>query len=115
MSSTHDDARRGAAARMVRYARRKAGLSQRGLSVRSGVPQETIARIERSRVSPRFDTVERLLDAAGYAITAGPRRGDGIDRSQIQDLLAMDPSTRARTMSRSNENLRRLLAAMKRS
>ena len=43
------------AGRMVRDARRRAGLTQRQLAAKAGIPQETIARIERGRADPARD------------------------------------------------------------
>jgi hypothetical protein len=84
------------AGRMVRHARRRAGLTQRGLAARSGIPQETIARIERGRTDPRVGTLDRLLAGCGFGLEHLPRLGIGIDRTQIQDLLGMSPSERLR-------------------
>ena len=83
-----------AAARILRYARRKAGLTQRQLAEAAGIPQETIARIESSATQPRFDTLARLLDACGYELEVGPRLGQGVDRSLIDWMLAMSPAER---------------------
>ena len=77
------------AGRMVRFARSRAGLTQRQLSAATGVPQETIARIERGRVDPRMGTLDRLLEGCGYGLEVEPRLGIGIDRTQIADRLAM--------------------------
>jgi transcriptional regulator with XRE-family HTH domain len=82
------------AGRMVRFARSRAGLTQRGLATKSGVPQETIARIERGRVDPRLRTLDRLLEACGYGLEVEPRLGIGIDRTQIDALLRLTPSER---------------------
>lgn len=82
------------AGRMVRYARRRAGLTQRALSAKAGIPQETIARIERGRVDPRVGTLDRLLEACEYGLEALPRLGIGIDRSQIHALLRLTPEHR---------------------
>jgi transcriptional regulator with XRE-family HTH domain len=56
------------AARYVNQARRAAGLSQRELSSRTGVPQSAIARIERGQQVPRADTLEKLLQACGFEL-----------------------------------------------
>lgn len=77
------------AGRMVRDARRRAQFTQRGLAAKSGIPQETIARIERGRVDPRITTLDRLLEACGYGLESMPRLGIGIDRTQIAERLAM--------------------------
>ena len=84
----------GMAARMLRHARRSAGLTQRALAARSGVSQETIARIEVGRADPRIATLDRLLEGCGYGLEHLPRLGIGIDRSQIQERLAMSPNDR---------------------
>jgi transcriptional regulator with XRE-family HTH domain len=83
-----------AAARILRYARRHAGLTQRELAARSGVPQETIARIETARTSPRFDTLALLLDATGSELEVVPRLGDGVDRTLIRHALELEPMAR---------------------
>lgn len=82
------------AGRMVRYTRRRAGLTQRALSARAGIPQETIARIERGRVDPRVGTLDRLLEACEFGLEAMPRLGIGIDRPQIRERLDLTPSAR---------------------
>jgi hypothetical protein len=84
------------AGRMVRHARRRAGLTQRQLGAKTGIPQETIARIERGHSDPRVGTVDRLLAGCGFGLEHAPRLGIGIDRTQIQDLLGMSPSERFR-------------------
>lgn len=84
------------AGRMVRYSRRRAGLTQRALSAKAGIPQETIARIERGRTDPRVGTLDRLLEACEYGLEALPRLGIGIDRSQFYSLLRATPGERLR-------------------
>jgi transcriptional regulator with XRE-family HTH domain len=68
--------------RILRYARHHAGLTQRGLEDKSGVPQETIARIEASRTSPRFDTIVHLLAVCGFELEVEPKKGIGVNGSQ---------------------------------
>ena len=82
-------------AELVCHARRTAGLSQRELAAISGVPQASVARIERGVVIPRADTLERLLRGCGLTLAAVPT-DDGIDRTLIRDRLAMTPSQRSR-------------------
>jgi len=82
------------AGRMVRYARRRAGLTQRALAAKAGIPQETIARIERGRVDPRLGTLDRLLEACQFGLEVMPRLGIGIDRTQIDALLRLTPERR---------------------
>jgi transcriptional regulator with XRE-family HTH domain len=80
--------------RMVRYARRRAGLTQRELSAKAGIPQESIARIEKGRVDPRVSTLDRLLEACEFGLEAMPRLGIGIDRTQFSRPLQSTPAER---------------------
>jgi transcriptional regulator with XRE-family HTH domain len=82
------------AARALRWARRRAGLTQRALAERSGVPQSTISRIESGAVDPRVGTLRRLLQACGFDLEVEPLLGRGVDRSQIAGMLAMTPAMR---------------------
>ncbi len=58
------------AATLLREARTRAGLSQRALARRAGTAQSVIARIEKGQTSPTWETLERLLDAAGVDMSA---------------------------------------------
>lgn len=80
--------------RMVREARRRANLTQRQLAAKAGIPQETIARIERGRVDPRVTTLDRLLEACEYGLESMPRLGIGIDRTQIFERLSVSMERR---------------------
>jgi transcriptional regulator with XRE-family HTH domain len=90
---------------LLRYARRRAGLTQRELAERANVPQPAIARIERGRVSPRMDTLVPLLEAAGFALELAPRIGQGVDRSLIRSCLARSPEERIRAATAAARNL----------
>jgi transcriptional regulator with XRE-family HTH domain len=82
------------AGRMVFHARRRADFTQRQLAAAAGIPQETIARIERGRVDPRVGTLDRLLEACGFGLESLPRLGIGIDRSQVRQRLDLTPGER---------------------
>lgn len=82
------------AATILRLARQHAGLTQRQLAHRAGVPQATVGRVEAGHITPRVDTLEQLLRAAGEELSAHPRPGAGIDRSQIRELLRLTPRRR---------------------
>ncbi len=82
------------AGRMVLEARSRAKLTQRQLAAKAGIPQETIARIERGRSDPRVTTLDRLLAACEFGLEVMPRLGIGIDRTQIHALLRLSPSDR---------------------
>jgi transcriptional regulator with XRE-family HTH domain len=79
----------------VNQARRAAGLTQRELAQRAGVPQAAVARIERGQQVPRADTLARLLDACGFELRLAPKRGAGVDRSLIAHWLSLSPAERA--------------------
>ena len=87
------------APRLLKQARRRAGLSQRALAQAADVPQSTVARIELGVLSPRVDTLERLLRAAGQTLSSEPRLGVGVDRTLIRDLLARTPAERVRMLT----------------
>lgn len=82
--------------RLLAHARRRAGLSQRELARRAGVPHSTVARIELGLLSPRTDTLERLVRAAGRTLATEAAVGTGVDRSQMRELLRLTPTERAR-------------------
>jgi len=83
-----------AVAEWVNGARRSAGLSQRELAVASGVPQPTIARIESGKQMPRADTLDRLLRACGWELDMTPRRGQEVDRRELDRFLELSPAQR---------------------
>ena len=95
---------------MLRYARRLAGLTQRQLAVRAGVPQATVGRIETGQITPRVDTLEKLLRAAGRELNVGARPGIGVDRSQIRELLRLTPGQCLDLAARDAAGLGRLQA-----
>jgi predicted transcriptional regulator len=96
----------------LRYARRRAGLSQRALAAQAGVPQPAIARIERGVVSPRLDTVLPLLEAAGFTLELAPTIGKGVDRTLIRAALERSPEDRIRAAAEAAKNLRGFLEAV---
>lgn len=56
----------GSAGHLIRDARIRAELSQRELARLARTSQSAIADYESGRKSPRFDTLSRILRAAGY-------------------------------------------------
>ena len=99
------------AARTVRYARRRAGLTQRALAAKAGVPQPAIARIERGAVMPRLDSVMQLLRAAGFTLEVAPAIGEGVDRSLIRAALERSPEERIRAATVGAQHLQAYLEA----
>jgi predicted transcriptional regulator len=92
----------------LRRARRRARLSQRALARQTSVAQPTIARIEMGHEDPRIATLERLLRACGEELRAQPLRGEGIDRTQIRELLRLTPRQRLELAAEEAEALRRI-------
>jgi len=97
----------------LRNARRLAGLSQRALARRAGMPQPAIARIEQGRVTPRTDTLSHLLRACGQDLVTQARLGEGIDRSVIRELLRLSPRERLELAVTEARNVARLLEAQR--
>jgi predicted transcriptional regulator len=91
--------------RVLRYARRRAGLTQRELAKRAQVPQPAIARIESGRVSPRLSTILPLIEATGFALELTPRIGGGVDRTLIRSSLVRSPEERIRAATVAASNL----------
>jgi len=102
------------ASRMLRHARRRAGLTQRQLAARTGIPQETIARIEAGRVDPRVTTLDRLLEGCGFGLEHMPRLGIGIDRTVMRRLLEMTPSRRLELAMENDRHFVELRRSIKR-
>lgn len=77
---------------LLRTERRRAGLTQRDLSERTGVPQSTIARVETGRTDPRASTLNVLLVGCGGALAAGGWRPDaahGLSDRAVRHLPEM--------------------------
>src|SRR5882672_2241103 len=79
---------------LLKRARARAGMTQRSLATRAGVPQSTVGRIESGAIEPRIDTLLKLLHASGHDLELGRRLGDGVDRAQIRERLARTPRQR---------------------
>lgn len=78
----------------LRTARRRAKLSQRALAQLTGIPQSSIARIERNTSTPRVDTYARLLRATGHTLEVETQLGVGVDRTAIRERLRLSPRER---------------------
>ncbi len=102
------------AAALIRDARRSAGLTQAQLASRLGVTQPTIAALERSGSNPRFATLERTLQAAGYRLRTTAQRLPIPDETQISERLRLTPADRLHSFHASQANLAGLLARARR-
>ena len=97
-------------AELLRQARERAGLSQRQLAQRAGTAQSVVARIERGLTSPSWDTLERLLEAAGYELAAQvePRVVVGSHvLDEVAGILRMTPEQRLQEVKNVSEFLHR--------
>jgi transcriptional regulator with XRE-family HTH domain len=94
---------------LVREARARAGLTQRELAQRAGTTQSVVGRLESGVGSPRVETVERLLEAAGFRarVELEPREpADAIvaaykadiDRTLLRENLARTPEQRVESL-----------------
>jgi transcriptional regulator with XRE-family HTH domain len=60
-------------AEMLERVRHAAGLSQGELAALAGTSRPTLSAYEHGRKSPTLATLERLLDSAGFELTAEPK------------------------------------------
>lgn len=79
---------------MLRGARKRAGLTQRSLAARAGVPYSTVARIETGAVNPRAATLDALLRGCGEGLEARDHLGVGVDVTLIDEQLRLGPEER---------------------
>jgi UDP-N-acetylglucosamine 1-carboxyvinyltransferase len=70
---------------LIRDARRRHGLSQRRLALRSGSSQAWISRLERGEVSPTLESLDRLLLVMGERVRLDTERiaGDEDDPTWV--------------------------------
>jgi len=99
------------AARIVRAARSRAGLTQRALARRARLAQPTIAAIESGRHDPRYRTLQRLVVACEQELDLVRAGGGGVDRTQFRATLRLTPAERLRRAASGARTLRRLRAA----
>lgn len=75
-----------AAATLLHAARTRARLSQRALARRARTAQSVIVRIERGQTSPTFETLERLLAAAGFEVALRLQSAVVVESHMLGDL-----------------------------
>lgn len=54
--------------------RKNLGLSQRDLAKLCDMPQSSVARIESGKITPKLDTIVRLLKQLGLKLTVSPQK-----------------------------------------
>jgi transcriptional regulator with XRE-family HTH domain len=102
--------------RIIRDARRRAGLSQAELAGRAGTTQSAVARLESGRVDPRLSTLDALLHAAGerLELSSQPSRS-GVDEAQVLRHLRMTPAQRLAAFEQSHAQVREIALAGRRA
>lgn len=86
-------------ATLIRRARLGAGLSQRALARRAGTSQSAIARYERGRAVPSWETLQRIVGACGRQVTiASEPVPDPHDIELAELLLELTPLERLRLL-----------------
>ncbi len=86
------------AAELLSAARVRSGMSQRELARRARTAQSVVARIELGETNPSWTTLNRLLKAAGFRLSAGLKRID-VDPALLDDIpriLRLTPEERLR-------------------
>jgi uncharacterized protein len=103
--------------KLIRSARRSAGLTQVELARRLGTTQPVVARLENPDANPTLATIERALEAAGYGLElrAVPKQRSGVDESQLLERLAWTPAERLAAHTVAQRNLGTLLRSARRS
>jgi transcriptional regulator with XRE-family HTH domain len=89
------------AAKLLADARVRARLSQRQLAQKARTAQSVVARIELGETSPSWETLARLLKAAGFQLTTALKRID-IDKTLLDDvprILKLTPEERLREVA----------------
>jgi transcriptional regulator with XRE-family HTH domain len=94
------------AATTIRSARRRAGLTLRGLAERAGTSHAALAAYESGAKVPRVDTLDRIVRAAGFEpsvdLTPQPAGEDRVAKgNELVDVLvlaAQFPARHSRTL-----------------
>ena len=97
-------------ATLVKDARERAGLTQREIARRAKTAQSVVARIELGTTSPTWDTLTRLLKAAGFVLDATLQPSPAPGSHMLDDvprILSLTPEQRLIEL----RNLSRFLAA----
>jgi len=82
------------AGHLLRDARQRAGLTLRALAARAGTSHTALAAYEAGRKTPGFGTLQRVLEACGFAmevrLTPRIRERDGLERGdELEQVLRL--------------------------
>ncbi len=112
MSVSASMSRMKLSANLVVMARQRAGLSQRALATRLGVPASTVARWESGEHAPSLDTLQTVVRACGLDLVLGLANGDDSYQGDISRRLAMTPTERVRDLVAGGPDPLQLAAAL---
>ena len=84
---------------LLRTARKRRAWSQSQIAACAGVAQSVIARWESGRVSPRVDSLNRVLTAAGFQPRVELVDDSSIDQDQLAERLRWTPLERLRYLT----------------
>lgn len=101
------------AARLLRDARARAGLTQRQLARRARTSQSVVARIERGQTCPSTATLGELLAAAGFELRCELAAQPVLRSHMLEDvarIMRLSPEDRLRELG----NVSRFAAAARR-
>jgi transcriptional regulator with XRE-family HTH domain len=73
--------------------------SQAQLASAAGIAQSAVARWETGTVSPRFDSILRVLSSAGLTLRCQITEDDRVDWDQIFERLSWSPAERLRYLT----------------
>jgi transcriptional regulator with XRE-family HTH domain len=99
------------AAKLIRDARRAAGLTQRELAERLDMTQSAIAKLERPGANPTVDTLDRVLRATEHRLQLIAPSWGSVDVHQIGDSLKLSMAERIEQAVLQYAQARRLRAA----
>jgi transcriptional regulator with XRE-family HTH domain len=85
---------------ILRAARRRAGVSQRQLAIRTGIAAPSISRIENGHESPSFERFDACLGALGFEPSVELRRlsGSRVDPVHLAAEAQLTPSQRLESL-----------------
>ncbi len=86
--------------RLLRDARRRAGVSQRQLAIRTGIAQPSLSRIENGRESPSFERFAACMEALGFepSVELHELAGSRADPVHLAAETQMTPAQRLESL-----------------
>ena len=73
----------------LRDLRLRAGLTQREVARRVGLPDTVLSAYERGRRQPSLDTAGRIIDAIGFDVRFTPRLDPDIQARRLVEVLTL--------------------------